>query len=802
MQTKPAKWALVFVQLRWYFLAFFCVMTLTGAMLATRLTFNFSTDNIYLAGDPAYNFYKTRFLPEFGQSANVCIAAIDGDLSKPHVQKALLDLHNEVQRIPEIESVHSLVNTSIGWQKDGVLQQQSVFNEKGEADLEVLKWVVGDPAMQNLLISKEGNIPTISMRLPLKLADEKSIDAIVFKLKNAIAIVAAKYPDLKFYLAGSPIIQYESIGTLKRDQVKFLPLTFLLMGLLLWFSFHSMRGVFLPFIATGAAAVWTLGWLILVGHSLDIINNKLVVLLLVVGISSAVQMFARFQDELKRARHEAEKTGSHVNHDYVVARCVQTLALPCLLTTTIAALGFGSVAISDVTIIRHFGIDAAVGLMGSYVSTMFFVPGVLRLLPLPKEKKEKPSANGSRLSIDRILAAIARFSMGNPKKIVVTALLVVAVGAFVSRDMRADQHLASELPSDADSLVALRFIEEHLTGVMPFEIVIEGTPQRILDPEIIRLGAQFEEFMGRDQLRPNTRSFADLLRSIDRSINPTGVPEPASSFSDAKIAQLSLLLDSGDTALVNEAKRDFYSKDGHFYRIQGLIRDANTTTLSEFRDRVAQKIDQIKSSDPKLADVTIHLTGAALISTNALEQIISSTLASLGVAIFLIFFLVLILLRSWRFAFIALLPNLVPIVVTLCAMQVLGISLRVATVLIFSMALGIAVDACVYLIMRFREEAILHRVDPDETHMSALSAIIERSMRGSGRPVVYTTAMLLAGFSALSISKFGALRDFAILSSVTLTTAMIVDLLLWPALVILIKPKLHFIKKKSADCPT
>jgi predicted RND superfamily exporter protein len=327
---------------------------------------------------------------------------------------------------------------------------------------------------------------------------------------------------------------------------------------------------------------------------------------------------------------------------------------------------------------------------------------------------------------------------------------------------------------------------------MPFEIVFEGDPTRLREPDVVRAGSRLEAFMSKQALAPTTRSFADLLMSIDRTLATSPVQEPVWKWSDEKIAQLTLLFDFGDPDTVREAREDFYSKDGKFYRIQGLLKDSNTTELGEFRDAVSKEIEAIK-----LHDVKIHLTGSAMISTNALEHIIFSTIASLGVAVVAIFLLVLFLLRSFTFALIALFPNLVPIIVTLAAMQIVGVSLRVATVMIFSMALGIAVDACVYLITRFREESLRHHSTDGESHSDVLHAIIERTMRGSGRPVVYTTAMLLAGFSALAISKFGALRDFAILSAVTLSTAMVVDLLLWPALVMLVKPKLGFVKPKN-----
>src|SRR5688572_4055903 len=275
MALHPAKWALIFVRLRWYFLSFATVVTLIAGVAATRLTFNFSPDNIYLATDPAYQFYVSRFLQEFGQSANVCIIAIEGDLKTLEVQNALGDLHKEVSKIEEVENVRSLINTSVFRQIDGNLQQQPIFNDQGKTNNEILDWAAGDPAMQNLLISEKADVATVTVRLPLKLADQNATDEISFKLKAAIAKVAERYPQLRFHLAGTPILQEEAISTLKKDQLRFLPIVVILMALLLWLSFHSVRGVLLPFLATGTAALWAMGWLVLMGHPLDIINNKL-----------------------------------------------------------------------------------------------------------------------------------------------------------------------------------------------------------------------------------------------------------------------------------------------------------------------------------------------------------------------------------------------------------------------------------------------------------------------------------------------------------------------------------------------
>lgn len=791
MVSQKGRWAFAFVRLRWFSLSLGLAITLLLGWFATKLTFNFSPDNIYLASDPAYSFYVSRFIPEFGARANVCMIAIDGDIKTPRVQQALADLHRTVEKLDEVDSVRSLVNTQVFLQQGEALEVVPLFDAADQARPELIDWAKGDPMMQNLLVGKDNNVATVLVRLPLVLADQKTTDRLSLKIKAAIAEVKQKYPELEFYLTGTPVLQQEAITTLKHDQLLFVPLVVLLMAILLWFSFRNWRGVLLPFVATGTATIWAMGWLVVIGHPLDIVNNKLVVLLLVIGTSCAVQMFARFQDELANAHKRFLEEGAAIDRNDIVARTVRALVLPCLLTTVTAAIGFGAVVVSKVGIIRHFGIDAAVGVMGSYITTFLFVPALLRIFPLPRHAAPAKPRFWHRFSIDRALGAIARFSMRRSLIILGASVVVILVGAWIAKDMTANQRLSSELPAEAPAVRALEFIEKHLTGVMPFEIVFEANPALFSRPDVVRRMARLEGFAASQPLKPTVRSMNDLLLSFERSLSPGQVPDPVSKWSDEKISQVLLLFEMADASVVGEAKEDFLSKDRRLYRIQGLLKDANTEELGAFRESLMGEVEK----NP-IPGVKAHLTGAAMISANALSYTIYSMIASLGLAILSIFLLVLILLRSFRFAFIALFPNLVPIVTTVAAMQLLGISLRVATVMTFSMALGIAVDACLYLIARFREEALLHPMLSDADKDLQLRQIIERTMRGSGRPVVYTTLMLLAGFSALGISRFAALRDFAILSSITLSTALVVDLLLWPALVIRVRPKMRFINSR------
>ena len=135
--------------------------------------------------------------------------------------------------------------------------------------------------------------------------------------------------------------------------------------------------------------------------------------------------------------------------------------------------------------------------------------------------------------------------------------------------------------------------------------------------------------------------------------------------------------------------------------------------------------------------------------------------------------------RSFRLTLVALFPNLLPIIVSLAFMASFNYPIRVSTVVIFCMALGVAVDACIHLLARLREEM---DAVTDKNNMD-MDVVLYRTITGTGRPIVYTTLLLLIGFSVMGFSEFRSLRNFAMLSSITLGTALIVDIALFPAMV-------------------
>jgi predicted RND superfamily exporter protein len=219
------------------------------------------------------------------------------------------------------------------------------------------------------------------------------------------------------------------------------------------------------------------------------------------------------------------------------------------------------------------------------------------------------------------------------------------------------------------------------------------------------------------------------------------------------------------------------SADGKLARVRGLSRDAGTGVVMPFVEALRSEIQ-----NTKVPGVEVRVSGGLVIASHALSNIVGDMASSLGVALVAILIFMTLLFRSLRVSLIALLPNAVPVLAALATMVLTGIELRVATALIFSMALGVAVDACVHLLARLREEQRQEAAGDD-----GLAAALVRTMQGAGRPVVYSTVLLLVGFCVMAFSQFNALRHFALLGGATIAAALAVDLLILPALAHLVK---------------
>ena len=195
-------------------------------------------------------------------------------------------------------------------------------------------------------------------------------------------------------------------------------------------------------------------------------------------------------------------------------------------------------------------------------------------------------------------------------------------------------------------------------------------------------------------------------------------------------------------------------------------------------------LDSVKQQAARYFDTAkynVQLTGTSVTFLEGSGYIINGLKESVFWAFLLIAACMLYLFRSGRILLCSLIPNVIPLVITAGVMGWVGVPLKPSTVLVFSVALGIAIDITIRFLVNYKQE--------QNSAVSVQQNVIQ-TIHSTGLSIIYTAIVLTAGFVIFCFSSFGGTQALGWLTSLTLVTATIANLVLLPALLInLTKPK-------------
>lgn len=744
-------------------------LALTGffAFYALKIEFNLSPEAIFIEGDPAYEFYKNTYLPEFSYLGVPSILAIEakGDTSdlSMAIQRAALKLREN----PFIKQVISPLDQTIPIPtKNGLIGIPSA--KDGKLSPLAIDYFLENPLFKGVFLGQDQKSMALTFMLDLEFQNHQRQEEVVKSVNQDIDALKKELKGYELYLTGLPFVQSEVVSLLKSDQLRLLPLLGLLVIILLLLMTKSPLGTLYPMLIISVAIIWTLGFLSLLGHEINVVNNSIIILILVIGIADSVHIYTRFVEESIKGREQL-KRGKDLKRSDIIEDTVKAMLLPCFLTSATTALGFFASSAAGVEIIQEFGYVAACGVIFCFFATFMLMPTLLNFHPIPKSHHAAwlgwwPK----KLSIDRLLQWSIGKSLRYAKMLSALALILIVLSAIASRGISSKQTWLGELPDDDPAMLAFDFVEKNFGGVMPFYVVFSGEHEKLASYETALAIDDIANQLRSDAKKPVIRSPID---SVDFLLKKMGLE--LSQIDTKTFEELSALIDGQDTM--------FWSKDKKHLRLQGYLPNIPTSEAEEFRRFVEATA---KTLDVK--GVTATVTGPALIASHALHNITNDMKNSLGLAVLYITIFIALFFRSLRYALIAMMPNLLPIGLTISLMSIFDMDVRLATVMIFSMALGLSIDTCIHLLCRAQEE-----IGKDSKRFQKLSLIrsIHRAFKGSGRPIIYTTAILLGGFSIMLFSRFLAMRDFGIISIIVILSALLADIILLPALIFVTRPR-------------
>jgi hypothetical protein len=734
-----------------------------------------STEPMLPRHDPAREAYRES-VRDFGEDEVYVVAMQVDDVFREDALRRLRRVGDRIAGLPEIRQVQSLADViSFRWVPAGVdgLPESDAWRdpappEAPDGSIEVGRFLdeipsdpaalaelraraLADPLYRRNLISDDGRTAALNVSFR-ELGDRELIDS---RLDARIGAILAEEtaPGVRFHVAGRPHIKDRVYRLMLRDLRVLLPLALAVVGVLLWAVFGTRRGVVLPAANVLTATLWAFGAMAFLGRPLSILTSLLGPMLIAIGSVYGVHALARWEEDAAGVRDARE----------AALRSLEHLRLPTLISGLTTVIGFGALLVSDVPAVIELGAFAALGVACVTLLTLSALPAALALLPLrPDALRRRARAERLAHRLDVALARLGAWSARHADRVILAAAGVVAACALALPRIAIDTDWLSYFDEDSDLRRDFEAVDRLLAGATPLYVTLRGPePGTFRNPEALRALERLQRAAETLPGVSRTLSMTDTVRVMNRVLAGDDPAEERIPDERGAVAELVFLAPKGHL--------DRYSSADHG-RANVWVRTGavGSAALRELE----RGLEGALAAAGLPPGIEARITGNAILLARSADGIAGGQASSVGLASAAIFLLVAAGLRSAGLGAVAMLPNLLPVLVFFGLLGFGVAPLSLATSLIGSVALGIAVDDTVHFLVRYRREREAGR-DP-------LQAVV-LCCRRVGRPVALTSLMLSAGFLVVALSGFATLRQWGLLSALTMGICVVADLVLLPA---------------------
>ncbi len=766
----------VILKYRVLFLVLIGLLTVFFGYYATKSKTDNSIEVWLKRNDPKLDYYYT-FIDKFGDDEFLVIA-MDGDgLFTGKKLKLINDIATRLEEVKGVRSVTSLASVY----KDKLSApyfKEILKRNRARSVTEVFKEkILEDPMYVNNVISGDGKttaiIATVAKGLPesrVKLVREtrEILRTVEIENNNGPSLLKEGMGDIavpqnNFFLAGPSIVNTELDRMSQKDMKTFTPVMFAVALVILIILFKNISGVLIPAITIGINIMWTVGLFVLFGNKMNMVSGMLIPLVFIISLATTVHILNRFYLEVKHSGDGRKSIFETVKH----------ICVPCFLTCVTTSIGFLSLIASDVTPVKATGIFMAAGIMMSFFVSITLVPGMLSLFPVWMSRPFVNIQNDRGLINNEfrgIYGFIGKFVKNNTIYVFALSVVFVGVTIYGAVKIEAESSIFESFPESSEITRSTKHIEQNLMGLIPMDIVVNaGNMGGVFQPDVLVKMEKLQDYLSGIPEVTKSISVANYVKYLNKLLNKDDLDSQVITKEKA-IDYVKLASLHGDNIV-----KSLYTEDYNEGRISVRMKNVGS---SRYKAIVNDIEGFIKNNFPLSVGFTI--TGIISLIMDMQGYLIESQIKTFTLAFVLIFICIALLLKSARIGMMSMIPNLVPVVITLGVMGYVGINLDVATIMIASVAIGISVDDTIHFLYRFKEE-----FKKDGDHYLA----IQRTLSGVGRALIFTTVVATCGFLVFCLSSFKAIQYFGLLTGITMVSAIVADLLILPSCILLFKPK-------------
>ena len=638
-----------------------------------------------------------------------------------------------------------------------------------------------------------------------------------FDFDTALTEVYENYgSQFDFYPVGTPSMMGQMQGVL--NQMAILgTLMVLIFSLLLWILFRSGSALVWPMVTIALSVAWCWGITVWLGVTISTMIALTVLLIFAVGIADCVHVMSAY--------FTFRRDG--IDHYEALSRAYEKVGLAILLTTLTTAAGVSVLATSSLEPIKVFAIMSAMGVVLAFLFTIFLLPILLDLWhPSSIDNKEKPSLadrlgfrwhsleNKTQLLIAAVVAAIIFLSLGflvgtfinfvigltywivNYQRVILgkvpaivessphLIILIFGVGfaicAYGATKILIDTNIAEMFRSDHPLTIAVEVVDENMSGAQNMEIMIDTKKtDGMLNMQLLsavdqlqsRIEERYPEIIGR------TNSLANIVKDTNQAMNGDDPAFYRIPESDQAISQLLFMFNSANP----DDRRNIVSDDYSRSHISVTARNMGSYEYKALFEEIASDVDDtFKDVEPEFPGLDVNLTGSMATLMVMADEVANSQFNSFALALLIVSLIMMISLGSIKGGAMGMVPNAIPAFLAFGLMGLFGIPLDTDTLLIAPIILGIAVDDTIHFMTHYRIEL---------SKTGSIGMALDSAIKEVGQAVMFTTMVIGLGFAVLSFSDYLGMAKVGFFGSMAIFVALLCDLFLIPAMIIIFKPK-------------
>ena len=743
--------------------------TLVMGYFASQIKLSYEFTKAIPEDNEKFVIYK-KFVQQFGVDGTTMVVGFQTDsLYTPKKFNELVQLQKNIKAIPGVTEVLG-IPSSYNLSKDTLEEKfnaTKVFDASytNDSSLQAHKAIFEQlPFYQSLLYNPKSHAYIMAISFIPDSINSGARSQIIKTLTTQIDNFG-KSTQLEMHLSGLPYIRTILADRIKKEMIWFLFGSLLLCAITLFLFFRSFSAMLMSLAVVAMGVIWSLGTMVLMGQKITLLTALIPPLIVVIGIPNCIYFLNKYHTSFKETQ-DKEKA---------IINMVGRMGIVTLFCNITAAIGFFVFAFTKSPLLKEFGWVSGLNIIALFFISLFFIPPVLTYLKVPQPKHVRYLDNKF---LENVLVKIERWTFVHTKWVFGITIVLVMVSIFGLANIKKEAFIVDDLPKKDKLYTDLKWFEQEGGGVMPLEFIIDTKKKNgLLRSKALEDIDQLHTYL---QSQPELGKPLGLLEGL-KFAKQAFYDGDSASFttpSGTEIAFLGTYLKTKTTNTDTQAKNNptqmlnkFLDKDKQFTRVSVNMKDIGSAALPVFLKKVDSATKVIFDS----SKYNIVITGSSVTFLEGSNFIVKGLGESIFWAFLLIALCMIFLFRSFPILMCSLIPNLVPLLITAGMMGWLGISLKPSTVLVFSVALGIAIDVTIRFLVNYKQEL---------PHLNnQVNITLVQTIKHTGISIIYTSLVLVAGFVIFCFSDFGGTKALGWLTSLTLVVSTLTNLILLPALI-------------------